>query len=168
MYCGDGINDLVALAAADVGMSVGRSHASAAATISDKHASVRGMHSFSSFGMHSCQDHVPADLCVMHGHCLLPCSQSDMPIWAAHSSWWQNNTCHHAPALKQYDAGIGCLKPQPSPVHWGCTETLAQCCSQYSSCRPAEVSKDVQETYSSTITITIIILLIIIYNRRSS
>ena len=45
MYCGDGINDLVALAAADVGMAVGSSHASAAAAISDKHSSVEGAHS---------------------------------------------------------------------------------------------------------------------------
>ncbi len=43
MYCGDGINDLVALAAADVGMAVGSSHASAAASISDKHSSVAGV-----------------------------------------------------------------------------------------------------------------------------
>lgn len=43
MYCGDGINDLVALAAADVGMAVGASHASAAASLSDQHASVQGM-----------------------------------------------------------------------------------------------------------------------------
>ena len=44
LYCGDGINDLAALAAADVGMAIGSSDASAAADISDKHASVAGCH----------------------------------------------------------------------------------------------------------------------------
>ena len=43
MYCGDGINDLVALAAADVGMAIGSSSASAAASISDQNASVQGV-----------------------------------------------------------------------------------------------------------------------------
>jgi P-type E1-E2 ATPase len=43
MYCGDGINDLAALAAADVGMAIGSSDASAAASISDKHTSVSGI-----------------------------------------------------------------------------------------------------------------------------
>lgn len=43
MYVGDGINDLVALAAASVGMAVDSGSASAAAAISDQHASVEGM-----------------------------------------------------------------------------------------------------------------------------
>ena len=43
MYCGDGINDLVALAAADVGIAVGSSNASAAAALSDRHSSVEGV-----------------------------------------------------------------------------------------------------------------------------
>lgn len=42
MYCGDGINDLLALAAADVGMAVGHSHASAAAALCDTRPSVEG------------------------------------------------------------------------------------------------------------------------------
>ena len=42
MYCGDGINDIIALGAADVGMSVGSSNASAAATISNRNSSVAG------------------------------------------------------------------------------------------------------------------------------
>ncbi len=43
MFCGDGINDLVALAAADVGMAIGSSDASAAATVTTKYNSVAGM-----------------------------------------------------------------------------------------------------------------------------
>ena len=42
MYCGDGINDLSALDAADVGMAIGSTDASAAAAISNKQASIGG------------------------------------------------------------------------------------------------------------------------------
>ena len=42
MYCGDGINDLTALGAADVGMAVGSSEASAAATLADRKSSIAG------------------------------------------------------------------------------------------------------------------------------
>ena len=42
LYCGDGVNDLLALAAADVGMAVGHSHASAAAALCDTRSSVEG------------------------------------------------------------------------------------------------------------------------------
>ena len=42
IFCGDGINDLAALAAADVGMSVGASEAVIAAALSTSQASVAG------------------------------------------------------------------------------------------------------------------------------
>lgn len=45
MYCGDGINDLTALGAADVGMALGSSEASAAATLSNRRCSIAGQSS---------------------------------------------------------------------------------------------------------------------------
>ena len=43
LYCGDGVNDLIALAAADVGVAIGASDASAAAVFSTKHCSIKGI-----------------------------------------------------------------------------------------------------------------------------
>lgn len=42
IFCGDGINDLAALSAADVGMSIGATDAFIAATISTPEGSVAG------------------------------------------------------------------------------------------------------------------------------
>lgn len=44
MFCGDGINDLAALSAADVGMSIGDTDAVIAADISTNQGSVAGHH----------------------------------------------------------------------------------------------------------------------------
>ena len=40
MHCGDGINDLIALGAADVGMAVGSADTSAAATVCNERPSI--------------------------------------------------------------------------------------------------------------------------------
>ena len=53
MYCGDGINDLAALASAEAGMAVGAGHASAAACVADSHPSIQGVHC-NSMPCHAC------------------------------------------------------------------------------------------------------------------
>lgn len=42
MFCGDGINDIAALSAADVGLAVGATDAVIAANLSTSHGSVAG------------------------------------------------------------------------------------------------------------------------------
>ena len=42
MYCGDGLNDLIALAAADVGVSIVTGDATAGASISIQQSSIAG------------------------------------------------------------------------------------------------------------------------------
>ena len=58
MYCGDGINDLAALAAADVGMAVGSSDASAAASVITQQNGIAGAVSLP-----------PLCLCLLKMHC---------------------------------------------------------------------------------------------------
>lgn len=44
LFCGDGINDLAALSAANVGMAIGATDAAVTASVTTPHASVAGMH----------------------------------------------------------------------------------------------------------------------------
>ena len=44
LFCGDGINDLSALAAATVGVAIGATDAAVAAAVSTPHATVSGLH----------------------------------------------------------------------------------------------------------------------------
>ena len=53
MFCGDGINDLAALSAADVGMSIGATDAFIAAAISTPQGSVAGR-SWKTMAWHCC------------------------------------------------------------------------------------------------------------------
>lgn len=49
MFCGDGINDIAALSAADVGLAVGATDAVIAATLSTSRGSVAGKSQFLPF-----------------------------------------------------------------------------------------------------------------------
>ena len=65
MYCGDGINDLIALAAADVGVAIGAGDVSAAASISTKQFSIAGIMTADS-ACWSCM--LAVDACMQHHH----------------------------------------------------------------------------------------------------
>ena len=70
MFCGDGINDLAALSAADIGMAIG-ADAVIAAELSTSNASVAGQPS-AAFPSH----HTTYDYCEALRHCLL-CPNKD-------------------------------------------------------------------------------------------
>lgn len=61
MFCGDGINDIAALSAADVGLAVGATDAVIAATLSTSRGSVAGKSQFLPF-------HNPGRPLAMHMH----------------------------------------------------------------------------------------------------
>ena len=70
VYCGDGINDIAALAAADVGMAIGATDAVVAASLSTSRKSVAGntahlVHCPCKF----LPDILPAWLHLLSGHC---------------------------------------------------------------------------------------------------
>ena len=72
MFCGDGINDLAALSAADVGMVLGTTDAIVAASLSTRQGSVAG---------------VPHQCCYQT--CYMCCSMIVSPSWS-------NYTCNVA------------------------------------------------------------------------
>ena len=75
MYCGDGINDLAALAAADVGMAVGSSDASAAASVITQQNGIAGADSLPLLcrcllKMHCCCCLVLVECAFVLGECI--------------------------------------------------------------------------------------------------
>lgn len=75
LFCGDGINDLSALSAADVGYAVGATEASVAASVYTTHRSVAGMFCWNSLStglaLEGISQHVRMDASLMYVHCIL-------------------------------------------------------------------------------------------------